>query len=61
MKLVNVNADYMQVFYNDKKRQNNDKYRCECKELIGKGRCDLFGILVYVNVNVIHHMMLKNI
>ena len=25
---------------NNKQRWNNDKYRCECKELIGKGRCD---------------------
>ena len=25
---------------NDKQCWNNDKYRFECKELIGKGRCD---------------------
>ena len=26
--------------FNNKRRQNNDKYRCECKELIDKGICD---------------------
>ena len=25
---------------NNKKRQNDDKFRCECKELIDKGVCD---------------------
>ena len=25
---------------NNKQRQNEDKYRCECKELIDKGICD---------------------
>ena len=25
---------------NNKQRWNNDKCRCECKELIGEGRCD---------------------
>ena len=31
----------MQVFVNDKQQHwNKDKCRCECKELIGKGRCD---------------------
>ena len=25
---------------NNKQRWNNDKYRCECKELIDKGACD---------------------
>ena len=25
--------------YNDKQRWNNDKYRCECKELIAKFKC----------------------
>ena len=24
----------------DKQRRNNDKCRCDCKELIDKGRCD---------------------
>ena len=26
--------------FNHKQRWNNDKYRCECKELIYNGRCD---------------------
>ena len=26
--------------YNNKQRSNNDKYRCEYKELIDNGRCD---------------------
>ena len=26
--------------YNNKKRSNNDKCKCECKELIDKGVCD---------------------
>ena len=40
---------------NDKQSWNNDKCRCECKELIQKVdvMMGLFGILVYVNVNVI--------
>ena len=25
---------------NDKKRWNNEKFRCECKEMIGQERCD---------------------
>ena len=25
---------------NDKQRLNSDKCRCECKDLIDKGRCD---------------------
>ena len=25
---------------NNKQRWNNDKCRCECKELLGNGRCD---------------------
>ena len=40
MKRVSVNVDYMQGFCNNKKRQNDDKCRCECKELIDKGVCD---------------------
>ena len=27
-------------FHNNKQRWNNEKNRCECKELIYKGRCD---------------------
>ena len=34
-----VNADQMQVFETTKKRQDDDKCRCECKELIDKGIC----------------------
>ena len=30
----------MQVFVTIKKRWNKDKCRCECRELIDKGRCD---------------------
>ena len=33
MKRVSVNVDQIQ-------RWNDDKYRCECKELIDKGVCD---------------------
>ena len=29
---------------NNKQRWNDDKCRCECKKLIDKGVCDLFGI-----------------
>ena len=44
---------------NNKQRWNNDKCRCECKELIDNGYAikDLFGILVIVSVNVINHVM----
>ena len=47
----------------NKQRWNDDKCRCECKELIGKERVikDLFGILVIVSVNVINHVILENI
>ena len=48
---------------NNKKRWNEDKCRCECKELIDK-ECvikDLFGILVFVSVNVINQVVLGNI
>ena len=40
-----------------------DKCRCECQELIDKGIVitDLFGILVIVNVSVIHYVMLQSI
>ena len=52
---------------NSKHRWDNDKCRCECKELTDRGVCDhdvikdLFGILVIVNVDAINHVMLKNI
>ena len=44
---------------NNKQRWNNDKYQCECRELINKGICNKghFGILVIVNVNVINHVI----
>ena len=48
---------------NNKQRWNDDKCRCECKELIDKGvetKC-LFGILVIVSVNVINHVILVSI
>ena len=40
MKPVTVNVDWIQVFIIIKKRWNNDKCRCDCKELIDKGMCD---------------------
>ena len=48
---------------NDKQRWNNDKCRCECKELIDKGRYDKGFIWnpIIVNGNVINHVMLENI
>ena len=46
---------------NNKQRWNNDNCRCECKELIDNGSCDLFGILVIVNVNVMNYVMLESI
>ena len=41
----------------------NNKYRCECKELIDEGMCDkgFIWILVTVSVNVINHVILENI
>ena len=41
---------------NNKQRWNNDKCRCECKELIGKGSCDKGFIWnpIIVSVNVIN-------
>ena len=48
---------------NNKKRWNDDRCICECKELIDNKRVikDLFGILLIVSVNVINHMILENI
>ena len=40
IKPVNVNVDQNPNVCNNKQRCNNDKCRCECKELIGKGICD---------------------
>ena len=50
--------------YNNKQRWNDDKYPCECKELIDKGMYvirDIFGILVTASLNVINHVMLVSI
>ena len=51
------------IICNSKQRWNEDKCRCECKELIDKEYVikDLFGILVTVNVNVINLAVLVNI
>ena len=48
---------------NNKQRWNDDKCRCECKELIDKGMYDkgFFGILVIVSLNVMNHAILENI
>ena len=48
---------------NNKQRWNNNKCRCECKELIDKVYAikDLFGILVFVRLNVINHVILVSI
>ena len=47
---------------NNIQRWNDDKFRCKCKELIGKGKCDHAFIwdLVYVNMNVINCVTLDN-
>ena len=51
------------IICNSKQRWNEDKCRCECKELIDKGICDkdMFGIQVIVSVNVINLVILLNI
>ena len=51
------------IICNSKQRWNEDKCRCECKELIDKEYVikNLFGILVTVNVNVINLVVLVNI
>ena len=48
---------------NNKQLWNDDKYRCECRELIDRGDAmkDLFEILETVRMNVISHVMLVNI
>ena len=48
---------------NNKQRWNNDKCRCECKELIDKSVCDKGSIwnLVIVSGNVINHVILVSI
>ena len=40
MKHVNVNCRLDASVCNNKQRWNEDKCRCECKELIDKGACD---------------------
>ena len=45
---------------NNKQRLNKDKCRCECKKLIDKGLCDLFGILEIVNGNVINLVLMSS-
>ena len=53
------------IICNSKERWNEDKCRCECKELIDKRVCDkgysTFGIQVIVNVNAINLVILVNI
>ena len=48
---------------NDKQHWNNYKCRCEYKELIDKGNknYEIFGIQVCMNVNVINHLIMRNI
>ena len=48
---------------NNKQRWNDDKCRCECKELIDKGVCDKGSIqnLVIVSPNVTNYVMLVDI
>ena len=48
---------------NNKQRWNENKCRCEYKELIDKGICDkgFIGILVVMNVNLTNPVMLENI
>ena len=40
MKLVNAYVDQIKIICNSKQRWNEDKCRCECKEVIDKGICD---------------------
>ena len=51
------------IVCDNKERWNNDKCRCECKELIDKGDVIkvMLGILVIMNVNVINHVILVSI
>ena len=46
---------------NNKQLWNNDKYRCECQELIEKGKCDKGFIWNPSNLNVINHETWENI
>ena len=49
--------------YNNKQRWNEEKCRCECKELIDKGMYGKGFIWNprFVTVNVINHAILENI
>ena len=51
------------IICNSKQRWNEDKCRCECKELIDKVYVikDMFGIQVTASVNVINLVILVNI
>ena len=47
---------------NNTQRWNDDKYRCECKELLDKGVCNKEYIWnPNVSVNVINHVMFVSI
>ena len=48
---------------NNKQRWNDDKCRCECKEVIDKSVChkDMLGILVIGSVNLVNHVILVSI
>ena len=50
-------------FCSNRQRWNDDKCRCECKELIDKSVCDEVSIWiqVIVNVNVINHVIPESI
>ena len=63
MKLVNVNADQIQVFViiNNVGTMINAKVNAKNSLIMKDVIKDLFGILVIVNVNVISYVMLKNI
>ena len=40
MKTCKCKCRFKHSVCNNKQRQNDDKYKCECKELIDKGVCD---------------------
>ena len=40
IKYLSVNVGQMQAVVKKKQHWNDDKCRCECKELIDKGVCD---------------------
>ena len=56
-KTCNCKCRLDEIVFNNKQRWNDDKCRCECKELME----EIFGILVTANGNVINHVMLENI